>query len=228
MGYTALQGLNAILKRVKVVQGDSAAITSFTDTAKQHSIDLALQIINEVIHEMYDKGAVAQSTATGTITLATDTREYAVPSDFERMAGKQYADKVMITTDNVKIFEYPGGYARMFADQPDPTEFLGAPNFWAINSTNGQFRLDRTPQSEQNGDVYSFLYEKRLLIDEATDTFPFSDTVFDALLPVIAELWSVDQDADSRRAAYAGTSFVRAIKMARQVRPRAAYGVRRV
>jgi len=228
MAYTALQGINAILKRVKVVQGDSAAITSFTDTNKQHSIDIALQILNEVIHEMYLLGAAPQATATGTITLVTSQREYSAPSDFEGMAGNTYEEKVMITADKVKMFEYPGGYLKMFADQTDPTDYLGHPTFWAINTSNGKFRIDRTPQSEQNGDAYTFVYLKRLVIDEVGDTFPFSDTVFDALLPVVATLWSTDQDADGRGSAYGSRSFARAVKLAQQVSPRSHYGVQRI
>lgn len=116
----------------------------------------------------------------------------------------------------------------MFADQPDPSDWTGRPVHWTINTSNGQFRVDRTPTSSENGDVYSFLYDKRITIDEITDTFPFSDTAFDAIVPVAAELWSVDQHRDSRRSVYAGRSFIRALKLIKQTKERSHYGVRRI
>lgn len=51
MAKTLLNGVNEVFKRIKLIQGDAAALTSLTDSARQHSIDLAIQIWNEVVDE---------------------------------------------------------------------------------------------------------------------------------------------------------------------------------
>ncbi len=52
MAQTLLQAVNAILKRTAIVAGDAGALTTLTDSARQVSIDQAVQVINEGVAEL--------------------------------------------------------------------------------------------------------------------------------------------------------------------------------
>jgi hypothetical protein len=230
LAYTALQVVNKILARVGEVAGDTTAITAFTDTAHQRAIDVALQALNELIHEMYGLECLQGEAATGTITLVSGSagREYALPSDFIQFAGKTYETRVLVDQTNRRIlYEYPGGWERMFADQLNPDDYTGPPGAFAINKSNDKIRVDANPDTTNVGDVFTFLYDKRVTITAITDTFPFNDQVADALIAGIAEVWRVIIDRDTRESAYASLGFRRAIRLLRQTKPAVRYGVRR-
>lgn len=208
MAVTFLQVVNASLKRVRVIQGDAgelatSTVTStatglvatgaFTDSGRQTQIDLMLQMWQEAEHEVYSLGLFAQEAATATMTLVTAQREYDVPSDFERMAGETWDSRTIRgATTGFRLREYPGGYAQMLTDQAFATQWTGDPQAWALSPVGNKLRLDREPTSDQNGHTYNYLYEKRLSLTStmATETLPFSDTVADALVPVVAEGWN--------------------------------------
>lgn len=212
MAKTFLTATNDVLKRAGIIAGSSGELSSFTDTSRQRHIDKVIQIWNEVVHELYSLGVFQGEVATGTITLATSTREYALPSDFEQMSGDTYRTRKLVNTDNYTMHEYPGGYVAMFADQPDPSDFTGRPQFWAINEANDTIRVDSTPTSDENGDVYSFLYDKTITLSTTTDTFPFTDTVVVALTPVVAEIFMIKEENPT----ISRPSFLRALRIASQ------------
>ncbi len=85
MAYTLLNAVNATLKRVKIISGVSGELTLLTDTARQQYIDTALQVWNEILHEIYSRTEEPYplDSAESTITLMTGTREYNLPSDLE-------------------------------------------------------------------------------------------------------------------------------------------------
>ena len=196
------------MKRTRTIQGDAGELATstvsstatglvatgaFTDSGRQTEIDLALQLWQEFEHEVYGMGLFANEAATATIFLVDGQREYALPSDFERVAGKDFKDRALrAATSGLVIHEYPGGYARMLVDQPLATDFTGDPNAWAISPRNGELRFDREPTSEQDGETWNMLYEKSLVLTStmATETLPFSDTVAAAGVPVVAEGWN--------------------------------------
>ena len=81
MTVTLLQLTNAVLRRVGEIAGDSqelatstvtstatglTATEAFTDSRRQHKIDVTLQIINETFHELYSMGLYAKGAATAT------------------------------------------------------------------------------------------------------------------------------------------------------------------
>ena len=151
-----------------------------------------LQCWNEAIHECFSLGFLPKEGATATISLTTGTREYALPSDFERMGGVHYADRVMRgATTGLLIYEYPGGYSRMLADQPIASDYTGDPMHWAFSPVDDVIRMDREATADQNLDTYNFLYEKRINLTStmATTSLPMSDTAVDSLVPVVAEMW---------------------------------------
>src|SRR3990167_5494320 len=241
MTVTVLQMMNASLKRVGVIQGDQGSLATstvtstatgltateaFTVSAHQRQIDVMLQLWNEAFHELEGIGLVPDTAATATMTLVTAQREYAVPADFEQMAGDDYLARVLRgATTGLRVYEYPDGYARMLADQPVATDWTGDPGYWAINPSAVAIRLDREPTSGQSGNTYNYLYQKRLSFTStmATSPLPYSDTVIDSLVPVVSEahtrVFKKEFDAGMFRA-----SLTRAVGFVTRTRRRNSYG----
>lgn len=185
MAYTFLQAVNDVLKRAGAIKGDSGEFSTFTSSARQIDIDMAIKAWNDVIHYMYSKGAFSQGVAESSFTLALDDREYALASDFESFA----AEAIRCEANSNYLLPYDGGYVGMWNRQIDPNDYQGQPSRYAINPTTNQLRIDTDPESDQVGDVYKYLYMKRISLSATTDTFPFSDTVVDMAAIGVAELW---------------------------------------
>lgn len=245
MAIVFLQAVNATLKRTKVIQGDAGelatstvtstatgavATDAFTDSGRQTHIDLTIQVWQEAMHELFTLNLLPDEAATATISLITGQREYSMESDFERIAGRSWEERVFRgATTNLILTEYPGGYSRMLRDQPNATDFTGDPTHWAISPVDGtKIRFDREPTADQNGDTYHILYEKRLALTAtmATETLPFSDTVADALVPVVAEGWNRIQKKEFDSGLFR-TSIARAARTVTRNQPRVRYGFRR-
>ena len=249
MPLVFLDVMNNALKRVGVIQGDTDALVTstitstatglvatdaFTRSGIQQHIDLARQIWQEVTTEAYGSGMLYSEVATATLTLVSTaetatTREYTMPSDFERMAGDTHEQRVLRgPTNGLLLYEYAGGFAGMLADQPIATDWIGDPTAYALSPVNNTLRLDRCLPTSLNGETYNFLYEKRVALTAtmATGALPFSDTVAEALVPVVAEdfqRWRKDMvDPLARR-----RSLARALAFLTRTQTRARYGVRR-
>ena len=240
-----MECVNGSLKRAGIVAGDSGELgtgtssaTAFQYTASgvfssrsdiQHSVDLMLQMWQEATSEIYSLNLVPNLLATATITLATNTREYAMPSDFERIAGKTYETRVMrAATQSITLGEYPGGYLQMLADQPVATDWTGQPTAWAVSPRNEQIRVDREPTSDENGTVYNLAYERRVELTStmATATMPYSDTVCRALIQVVAEIYNSTKK-DKFDAGVFRSSLIRALNFANKGQDRTRWGTRR-
>ena len=204
MAYSLLDAVNLTLKRVKIIAGASGALTSLTDSPRQTMVDTAVQVINESIHELYTETEkpLPLEAVTSNITLVNGTREYTLPTDLEAI---RYP--LLDTTHGQYVYEYRGGYEKMRKDQPEPGNWSGIPYFATINPTNGKLRFERAADAGADGRVYELLYDKRLSLALATDTFPFSDTVVDSLVPCWAEDWNRSQkrsfDEKKRNTAFA-------------------------
>ena len=245
MAVTFLQAVNASLKRVGVVQGDAgelatSTVTStatgliatgaFTDSGRQVQIDLMIQVWNEAQHILYDYDLLSPEAASATLTLVEGTREYDMPDDFERFAGKNKSERVWRAATTVWwLTEYPGGYAAMLRDQNIATDWIGQPKHYALSpSTRGRIRIDRDPDSTVAGRTYNALYEKRLALTStmATDALIFSDTTADAMVPVCAEAWSGIRKNEFNIQVFQ-SNLARAAGQVRQTQKKARGGVRR-
>lgn len=185
MTKTLLQGINDLLDRVGILDANGE-LGSLTNQGKQLFIDLGVQIWNETVDEicsMVGDIRIGES-GSSTITLVTGTREYDLPSDLVQIRWP-----LMDQTNGHWIWEFPGGYQAMRACQQIPADWLGLPYSAALNPTTGKLRMERTPTASENGLVYDLLYDKDLVMDEAADTFPFSDATYRAVLPVVAQAW---------------------------------------
>lgn len=228
MAYTFLQFVNRVLKRTGDIAGDAGDISSFTDSARQTTIDVIIQITDEAIHEMYAFGALVGEIEEDSIALVTDQNDYDRPNDFEALAGKTYRSRCLVNAENNnRLYEYPGGFDKLFTDQPDPTNFTGQPSHFVFNPITDEFRINTLPTSTENGDVYKYLYEKRIALTKTGDTFPFSDTVVDALMPAIAELTRLPRQKGSLESISASAGFNRALRIIMQKKARKSYGTER-
>lgn len=237
--------VNATLKRIGVIGGESAELSTGTTTATgtgytastvftsrsdiQHSVDLVLQMWQEAANELYAHNLIPNLLATATIIVtATDGREYAMPSDFERIAGEEHSMRVLrAATENLVLYEYPGGYLQMLADQPVASDYIGDANAWAISPRNEAIRLDRTPTA--SGMVYNIAYERRVDLTStmATATMPFSDTVCRSLIPAVAEYYNRSKKKEFEPRIFR-SAMVRAFVYANKSQDRTRWGMRRV
>lgn len=232
-----IDAVNEVLAQVGTVQGATGRLTDFTESGFQRSIDVAIQTWNEAIAELYDLGLLVGETASATMTLVADTREYSLPSDFEKMAGRTPATAVWRgATTNHLLTEYKGGYEQMIADQLTATDFVGPPNRWVINPTSGNVRIDTDPTSTEANQIYNALYEKEIAFTStasttstatgSVDVFPFSDTVTRALIPAVAELWKAKMPNEKTNSGIFRSNFARAASHLSQKQARRRYGIR--
>lgn len=183
---TLLNAVNEVLKRVDIIAGDAGELTTLADSARQNWIDLAVQIVNEGIDELYSVGAtpLPNEQAQATITLVASQQDYTLESDLVQLRFP-LIDK----TNNQVITEFPGGYNNIlqFDTEQDDT---GLPRWGAISPVDGKLYLDRKPTSEEAGRVYTYQYDKDLELDDAADEVPFNNAVFRAMVPVWAQIWN--------------------------------------
>lgn len=244
MAVTFLQCVNATLRRVGEIAGDSQALATstvtstatgltatdaFTDSRRQHKIDIIIQLWNEAQHQMYALNLAARVASTATMTLVADQREYDLPDDFERIAGEHHETRAIRgATTGLVVYEYPGGYAQLLVDRPTATDYTGDPDYWCISPVAAKIVLASYPTSDIAGHTYHYLYEKRLALTStmATSTLPFSDTVADALVPVVAESYNRVMKKDFDEGFLTG-AMTRSLEFLQQKPRRARYGQRR-
>ena len=190
MSKTLLNGVNEVLKKAKVINGDSGVLTTLTDGARQLYIDNAVQAWNELMDELYSLTGVPkpQVMDTATITLVTATRAYALDSTLTRLHFP-----LIDTTNGNYIYKYEGGYQALFASQPLPSSYTSLPQYGAIRPSDGYLYLDTQPASTYNGRVYTYNFDKDISVSLAADTFPFTDVVFRSMVPAVTEVWKRNQ-----------------------------------
>lgn len=182
-----LDGVNDVLKRNSVI--DSAGdLQTLSDAPRQIPIDVAIQVWNESIDELYSMSEDPKPNilSENTITLATDDRDYALESDLILLYFP-----LLDETNGRYISEYPGGYLELINDQPFPDNNTGIPTAGAIRPTDGELYLNYIPTSDENGLVYKYRYLKDSELSAAADVMPFSETVYRALIPAVSELWKL-------------------------------------
>lgn len=221
MAKTLLNGVNEILKRVSVIAGDAGLLTSLTDSARQVAIDACVQVINEGVDDLYAASSVSKPNGQGesTLTLVTGTRDYTLATDLIRLRWP------MIDKTNAQfLMQYPGGYnAMLIADmEQDDT---GLPQRGAIRPDTGELHLDRAPGTEENGKIYTYQYDKDLVLEDAVDTVPFKDPVFRAMVPAWVQLWKRERRNEFDGDLYK-ISVGRAATLMTQIEPRTSYSPR--
>jgi len=204
---TLLDGVNEVLKRVQVIS-ETNILTTLTDSGKQTFIDLAVQAWNESVDQIYSKAKKMRPRQgeEDYITLIENKRSYSLPCDLVQIRWPLHEE-----TKGLYIHEYPGGYEELRNIQTQPANYTGSATFAAIDPIQGDLYLNRVPLAGDAGEVYRFFYWKDLGLALESDQFPFSDTVFRAMVPVVAELWRYNQNTRSNNNV-AKLNFGRAIR----------------
>jgi len=221
MAKNFLAAVNDVLKRTSIIQGDAGELTTFTSTERQVDVDIAKAVWNDMIQHIYSlDDQFPEGSREGRFTLATNTREYDLDTEFEMMA----IDEIRTETKGHIIIPYKGGFSQMWADQPDPADYTGQPRYYVINPDTGLLRLDTTPTSTENGDIYRYFYIRTLSMSATTDTFPFSDTVVECLTAGVAQLFLAERKKEFNEPIF-DLSVNRALRYLRRKKIRRKYGV---
>lgn len=216
MAKTLLNGVNDLLKKVQMIAGDSGELSTLTDSARQHWIDLAVMSWNEAVEQLYSLTHIPQPQELGenTIVLVSGDRDYALQTDLVQLHFP-----LIDETNGAYILEHPGGYLGLVNAQLYPNNYTGLPTYGAIRPTDGQLYLDRIPTSAEVGKTYKYRYDKDVSLSAAADAFPFTDAVYRALLPVAAELWKLQKENKSFEG-LSVKSFARAARYLTTTQPR--------
>lgn len=215
MAKTLLDGVNEILKRVNVIAGDAAALTSLTDSSNQHAIDIAVQVVNEGIDELYTATSKPMPKEQGesTITLVNGTRDYSLATDLVQLRWP-----LIDRTNTQFIIQFPGGYNNMLLLDPEQND-MGLPVFAAINPKDATLHMSHAPTSVEAGRVYYYEYDKDVSLSAATDSFPFTNACFRAMVPAWVQLWKREMHNEFDTELYR-SNFARASRVATEEEPR--------
>lgn len=219
---TLLDAVNEVLIRANVIQGDATRLTTLTDSARQHTIDVSVQVINEGIDELYSASHVElpSEQAEATITLANGSRSYALNANLTKLIFP-LIDK----TNTEFIAKFPGTYEDMLLLDPEQND-TGLPWWGIISPVNGQLFMNVTPTAIEAGRVYTYQYEKDLAMSLLTDTVPFNNKVFRAMVPAWHQLYKREMKNEFDGDLYQ-MSMGRAARVMTEIDPRESYSPRR-
>lgn len=221
MAKTLLDCVNEVFKRVNNIQGDAAALTTLTDSARQHPIDVTIQVVNEGIDELFKQSHVSlpNEQKEATITLLTGIRSYALATDLTEMIFP-LIDK----TNTQFIWKFPGTYEDMLLLDPEQDD-TGLPWWGIISPVNSQLFMNVSPEAADNGKVYTYQYEKDLSMATATDTVPFNNATFRAMVPAWTQLYKREMRNEFDMALYA-MNIGRAARFLTEIEQRRTYSPR--
>lgn len=171
---TFLDTVNRILRIQGFIRGDTDVLTSFSDTTHNATSSLAQIAVQSEISTLMTTAALAYERATGTITCVTNTRAYALQSNFIRF----YGDPAFIydTTQNYQIFEYPGGEDALRNQILTYMTDKGSGNwFYFEQATAKTVAFYPVPDASVNGRILTYQYEKSVTPVIAGDLMPFQN-----------------------------------------------------
>lgn len=220
--HTLLDAVNEILKRVSVIKGSAGLLTSLTDSARQHNIDVAVQVVSEGIDELYSSSHIELpgEGAESTIVLVNGQREYTLASNLV-MLRWPLKDRV----NNQTINKWKGSYEDFLEYDPQQT-FTGQPFLAMISPITGSLRVERQPDASVNGRIYFYQYEKDLGLSLATDNVPFLNPCFRAMVPAWVQLYKREMRNEFDVALYQ-QAIGRASRYVTEVEPRRSWSPRR-
>ena len=155
-----------------------------------------LDYINEAIEELNILAKWDILKSEGTVTLATDTREYtlATDADVNRIIGDRFY------IDSEDVFVYMAASNQAFQEEVIQGD-TGRPAVWIPFGKNAsqvdQIKVDPIPTADENGMVMTYWYTRQLTALSAdSDTTPFQEVVIRHM--VKAKYAEYDQDFAKR------------------------------
>lgn len=146
---------------------------------------MAIQAVNETIDELYaaTRSSKPNERSSSTITLVAAQQDYALASDLVQLNWP-----LIDRTNSQYIYEMDGGYDAILIQDLEQDD-TGLPYFGAISPVDSKLYLDRKPTSAEAGRVYTYQYDKDLSLSVLTDTVPFTNATFRAMVPAFVQIW---------------------------------------
>lgn len=191
MAKTLLNSVNDMFKLASLTAGDQDALTSLTDSARQHDIDACVLALNQTIDELYSSSEVPmpEQRAESTITLVTGTRAYSLATNYNRLHWP-FIDK----NNSNYIYEY-SSYDDLLVRDPEQDD-TGLPTYGVIRPNDSKLYLDVAPTAVENGAIYTYQYDKDLELSAASDQVPFNNVVYRAVIPAAFQVWKRERRAE--------------------------------
>lgn len=166
-----ITGLNRLFRDENIIAHDDDDITTFGDTQHAADINRGKAAIQNELSEIVSERLIPYEKTSATITLLTNTRVYALESDFVRFFGiASFYD----STDNIRIFEHPGGEALLQQQDFQYKTVQSSPNSWYWdNTTTKKVGFYSVPNSTYNNRSLDYDYEKSVMVTNTIDTLPF-------------------------------------------------------
>lgn len=176
MSTTFLDCVNRIIQLNGLIRGDTDLLVSFADTNHAATSSIAQIAVQNEITELSSRGQLPyQHVISSTITLATGVRTYALPANFVQLWGDPpfFYD----ATQNVQIFQYPGGEDQLRNEILTYRTDSGQPYYFYFElATTQEVSFYLVPDSSVNGRVYSYDYSASVNVSNSTDPIPVATT----------------------------------------------------
>ena len=159
MAKTLLNGVNEVLKKVKILDTDTGLLTSLTDSARQVYIDSAIQALNEAVDELYSPTVTdlpkPKMLKLGTLSLVTGERTAKLSSSSVSLRREF---NLVDRTNNHTIFILKDDGFRNLINADLEQDDTGLPSSCAIDPTaERRIMFDRAPTATENGRVYNYV-----------------------------------------------------------------------
>lgn len=185
---TYLETVNRVLRDESVIHGDDDDITSFSDTQHAAAVNLAKRAVKKELVSLVAGDYLLLEEVVGSVTLVTDTRQYALPSDFIQFVDP---DPVLVELDSSGL---GSNYIPMTSeeelrktvityktDKGNPYVFY----FTKFGSTKA-IGFHNVPNVGSNDVVMQFHYEKSVIPSLEADTLPFTNDMEDEAFSMAA------------------------------------------
>lgn len=169
---TFLELVNRMLRENGLIRGDTDVLTSFSDTNHNSTSQIAQIAVQNEIAELSARGLLPyQHTIQASLTLATGTRSYSLPAAFIQLWGDP--PFFLDSTQNYRVFEYPGGENQLRNDAITYRTMAGAPNYWYQELGQTQkVSFFPVPDASVNGRSLVYDYEASVNVALSSDTIP--------------------------------------------------------
>lgn len=168
--------VNAMLRINGIIRGDTDPLTTFSDTNHNSTSQIAQIAVQQEIAQLTARGLLPyQHKTNGTLTMATATRSYALPSDFIQLWGEPpfFYDPIA----QFQVLQFPGGEDNLRDTIMTYRTDAGYPLWWYFElGTTQQVSFYPVPDAQRNGLVLDFDYSAAVNVVNSTDTIPLSTT----------------------------------------------------
>jgi len=172
MAQTFLQAVNRVLRISGIIRGDTDPVALFSDLQHGATLNIAILAIQSTLTDLTAYYEFPKERTSGSITLATNTRTYALAADFVQFWNNPgfFYD----ATQNFTILEFGGGEQRLARVIFDYKTQYGYPNEWYyVDGDTKQVGFYQVPDASVNGRILTYDYEKDVIPLVETDVMPF-------------------------------------------------------